>query len=194
MPPPQTLPPRTLSCMWREERLSLSVSLCLSPFVFCYSNGWGRTLWRICGKPSTESCPYFSSGSELFSFCLLSFLPSQKPTHAHIHTHKHIHAHSNVRLVVIDSMAALFRIEFGTNDAVDKSKTLSSFAHRLKELSDEFHSPVVCVNQVSRERERERGRGSKSKTLSSFAHRLKELSDEFHSPVVCVNQVSSERK
>ncbi|XP_048456211.1 DNA repair protein XRCC3 isoform X1 [Rhincodon typus] len=54
-----------------------------------------------------------------------------------------------VRLVVIDSIAALFRCEFGISDSIAKAKCLQKFGAMLHHLSHQFSSPVICVNQIT---------------------------------------------
>ena len=56
----------------------------------------------------------------------------------------------NIRLLVIDSLAALFRVEFGLDEGGIRGQTLMAVGAYLKELSDTYHIPVVCVNQVRR--------------------------------------------
>ena len=53
-----------------------------------------------------------------------------------------------IKLIIIDSVAALFRSEFGLKDMVKRAKQLSSFAGHLQKLSGQYGAPVVCVNQV----------------------------------------------
>ncbi|KAM8921743.1 DNA repair protein XRCC3 [Pelodytes ibericus] len=54
-----------------------------------------------------------------------------------------------VRLIVIDSIAALFRCEFAAKDAVLKAKHLQTLGGKLHELSSRFTAPVLCINQVT---------------------------------------------
>uniref|UniRef100_A0A8D0GBM0 DNA repair protein n=1 Tax=Sphenodon punctatus TaxID=8508 RepID=A0A8D0GBM0_SPHPU len=54
-----------------------------------------------------------------------------------------------VRLIIIDSIAALFRCEFGAKDSVMKAKYLQTFGAKLHSLSSRFKTPIVCVNQVT---------------------------------------------
>ncbi|KAH0620333.1 hypothetical protein JD844_020632 [Phrynosoma platyrhinos] len=54
-----------------------------------------------------------------------------------------------VRLVIVDSIAALFRCEFGAKDSVLKAKYLQVFGAKLHQLSSKFQIPIVCINQVS---------------------------------------------
>ncbi|NWR61182.1 XRCC3 protein, partial [Bucorvus abyssinicus] len=53
-----------------------------------------------------------------------------------------------VRLVVIDSIAALFRCEFGVSDSVMRARYLQTFGAQLHSLSTRFRTPVICINQV----------------------------------------------
>ncbi|KFQ98966.1 DNA repair protein XRCC3 [Nipponia nippon] len=52
-----------------------------------------------------------------------------------------------VRLVVIDSIAALFRCEFGVSDSVMKARYLQTFGAQLHSLSTRFRTPIMCINQ-----------------------------------------------
>ncbi|XP_069494288.1 DNA repair protein XRCC3 [Ambystoma mexicanum] len=54
-----------------------------------------------------------------------------------------------VRLIVIDSIAALFRCEFAAKDSVAKAKHLQTLAAQLHSLSSRFMTPVFCINQVT---------------------------------------------
>ncbi|KAM8807060.1 DNA repair protein XRCC3 [Eudromia elegans] len=53
------------------------------------------------------------------------------------------------RLVVVDSIAALFRCEFGVSDSVLKARYLQTFGAQLHSLSTRFRTPVMCINQVT---------------------------------------------
>ncbi|MBN3319651.1 XRCC3 protein, partial [Atractosteus spatula] len=54
-----------------------------------------------------------------------------------------------VRLVVVDSVAALFRCEFEAKEARERARHLLAFAQSLHRLSQSFSTPVICVNQVT---------------------------------------------
>jgi len=54
-----------------------------------------------------------------------------------------------VKLVVIDSIAALFRTEFDAQDSVVRAENMAHHAHQLKMISDEFTIPIVVTNQVA---------------------------------------------
>ncbi|NXK27335.1 XRCC3 protein, partial [Arenaria interpres] len=56
-------------------------------------------------------------------------------------------ARGMVRLVVVDSIAALFRCEFGVADSVTKARYLQTFGAQLHSLSTRFRTPIMCVNQ-----------------------------------------------
>ncbi|XP_076010586.1 DNA repair protein XRCC3 [Genypterus blacodes] len=53
-----------------------------------------------------------------------------------------------VRLVVVDSLAALFRAEFQADDWLERTRQLLAFAAVLHRLSHEYATPVLCINQV----------------------------------------------
>eukprot|EP00041_Stephanoeca_diplocostata_P023035 m.559263 g.559263 ORF g.559263 m.559263 type:complete len:187 (+) comp22204_c0_seq6:777-1337(+) len=53
-----------------------------------------------------------------------------------------------VRLVVIDSIAALFRVEFDHEMGVARAAELKRLGRRLKHLSHQWQAAIVCVNQV----------------------------------------------
>eukprot|EP01118_Nematostelium_gracile_P002733 TRINITY_DN1300_c0_g1_i1.p1 TRINITY_DN1300_c0_g1~~TRINITY_DN1300_c0_g1_i1.p1 ORF type:complete len:376 (-),score=86.06 TRINITY_DN1300_c0_g1_i1:89-1216(-) len=55
----------------------------------------------------------------------------------------------NVKLVIIDSMAALFRHEFTREESIERSKILAAQASKLKIMSDSFNLPIVVVNHVT---------------------------------------------
>ncbi|KPP59839.1 hypothetical protein Z043_122206, partial [Scleropages formosus] len=54
-----------------------------------------------------------------------------------------------VRLVVVDSVAALFRCEFRPEETVERARHLLAFASTLHRLSHCFCAPVLCINQVT---------------------------------------------
>ncbi|RIA91256.1 Rad51-domain-containing protein [Glomus cerebriforme] len=59
---------------------------------------------------------------------------------------------NKIRLVIIDSIAANFRAAYNSSDAsilLQRSKELCKLGTKLKEISDQFQLPVICVNQVS---------------------------------------------
>lgn len=55
----------------------------------------------------------------------------------------------NIRLLVLDSVAAPFRGEFNLSGATQRAKYLHAIGCRLKELSVQFKLAIVCTNQVS---------------------------------------------
>jgi len=54
----------------------------------------------------------------------------------------------NLKVIVIDSVAALFRVEFETWELAAKAKMLSTLGHLLHKLSFEHKICIICVNQV----------------------------------------------
>lgn len=55
----------------------------------------------------------------------------------------------SVKLVLVDSIAALARSEFNRNKIVDRQQMLGQQAAILKSLAETFRIPVVVVNQVT---------------------------------------------
>ncbi|XP_075872628.1 DNA repair protein XRCC3 [Nelusetta ayraudi] len=58
-------------------------------------------------------------------------------------------ARGAVRLLVVDSLAALLRCEFQASDWMEKTKQMLTVASALHRLSQEFSTPVLCINQVT---------------------------------------------
>ena len=53
-----------------------------------------------------------------------------------------------IKLVIIDSVAALFRCSFELKETMQRAKVLSSLAATLHHLSRRHSLCVVCINQV----------------------------------------------
>jgi len=56
---------------------------------------------------------------------------------------------SNVKLVVLDSIASLFRSEFESDEYLNRSRSISQHAELLQKLSLQFGAVVVVTNQVT---------------------------------------------
>ena len=54
----------------------------------------------------------------------------------------------DIKLVVVDSIASLFRCEYDHTNMVKRYKDLSSLGACLYQLSHQHNIPIVCVNQV----------------------------------------------
>ncbi|KAL0967555.1 hypothetical protein UPYG_G00253730 [Umbra pygmaea] len=54
-----------------------------------------------------------------------------------------------VRLVVVDSVAALFRSEFKVDEGIERARHMLTFAATLHRLSHSYNAPVLCINQVT---------------------------------------------
>ncbi|XP_046877820.1 DNA repair protein XRCC3 [Hypomesus transpacificus] len=54
-----------------------------------------------------------------------------------------------VRLVVVDSVAALFRSEFQADEAAERARHMQTLAGTLHRLSHSYNAPVLCINQVT---------------------------------------------
>ncbi|XP_028401603.1 DNA repair protein XRCC3-like [Dendronephthya gigantea] len=57
--------------------------------------------------------------------------------------------YKKVKLLVIDSIAALFRVEYSMNEMDKRSKVLTKLGAQLMQLSNKNNMAVVCINQVS---------------------------------------------
>lgn len=57
-------------------------------------------------------------------------------------------ARGKIKLVVIDSVAALFRCHYDNKNLVVRAKHLASLATQLRQLADRYNTAVICVNQV----------------------------------------------
>lgn len=53
-----------------------------------------------------------------------------------------------VRLVVLDSVAAVFRCEFQAAEWQERTRQMLTVSSTLHRLSREFATPVLCINQV----------------------------------------------
>ncbi|XP_022332545.2 DNA repair protein XRCC3-like [Crassostrea virginica] len=61
----------------------------------------------------------------------------------------HLLSGGSVKLVIIDSVAALFRCDYELKDMYRRSKHMASLAASLQQLSSKYCLPIVCVNQVT---------------------------------------------
>lgn len=55
----------------------------------------------------------------------------------------------NVKLIVIDSVAALFRCEYTINDGLKRQRDLHNLGSLVRKFSDTYGAAVVCTNQVT---------------------------------------------
>jgi DNA-repair protein XRCC3 len=55
---------------------------------------------------------------------------------------------TKVKLLVIDSITALFRVEYSMDEMYERAQVLNRIGARLVQLSHKNNMPVVCVNQV----------------------------------------------
>lgn len=53
-----------------------------------------------------------------------------------------------IGLVVVDSVAAIFRSDYSSTEALKRARDMRSFASRLHFLAHTHNIAVVCVNQV----------------------------------------------
>ena len=55
----------------------------------------------------------------------------------------------NIKLIIVDSIAALVRSEFGTNKMAERQKLLGKQASCLKFLAESFKIPILVTNQIT---------------------------------------------
>ena len=80
-------------------------------------------------------CGFFSIFQDALEVCLQKKLPLAL-------------ARGKIKLVVIDSVAALFRCHYDNKNLVVRAKHLASLATQLRQLADRYNTAVICVNQV----------------------------------------------
>ena len=56
--------------------------------------------------------------------------------------------HPSIKLLVVDSIAALFRVEFSSSQLVQRARLLRSFGAQLNMIANRYNIAVVCTNQV----------------------------------------------
>ncbi|XP_050405437.2 DNA repair protein XRCC3 [Patella vulgata] len=54
-----------------------------------------------------------------------------------------------IQLVIVDSVAALFRCDYENHEMIKRAKHMNTFAGKLRGFSQQYNIPIVCVNQVS---------------------------------------------
>ncbi|XP_022256073.1 DNA repair protein XRCC3-like isoform X1 [Limulus polyphemus] len=54
-----------------------------------------------------------------------------------------------VKLIIIDSVAALFRCEYDLNQIAQRAHDLQTLGHLLHKIALDFGAVVICINQVS---------------------------------------------
>ena len=55
----------------------------------------------------------------------------------------------NVRMIVLDSIASIARVDFDSNATSQRQNLLARIASVLKQLAETFRIPVVVVNQIT---------------------------------------------
>nr|WJJ45684.1 DNA repair protein XRCC3 [Alvinella pompejana]8GJA_B Chain B, XRCC3 [Alvinella pompejana]8GJA_D Chain D, XRCC3 [Alvinella pompejana]8GJA_F Chain F, XRCC3 [Alvinella pompejana] len=58
-------------------------------------------------------------------------------------------AQRHVKLIIIDSIAALFRCEHDSQSLQERARLMQLIASKLLQLANQFNVPAICVNQVS---------------------------------------------
>jgi DNA-repair protein XRCC3 len=57
--------------------------------------------------------------------------------------------HKHIKLIVIDSIAGLFRVEFKREQSVERAEKMRDLAAQLKMISHQYNIPVLVTNQVT---------------------------------------------
>ena len=55
----------------------------------------------------------------------------------------------DVKLIIIDSIAALFRAEYTASEVVTRAQDLKSIASLLHQLINKYHVTIICTNQMT---------------------------------------------
>jgi RAD51-like protein 1 len=56
---------------------------------------------------------------------------------------------ANIVLIIIDSIAPMFRSEFGNDSIVERQKLIGQQASMLKSLAESFNIPILVTNQIT---------------------------------------------
>lgn len=57
-------------------------------------------------------------------------------------------ARDAIQLIIVDSVAALFRSDYDSDELIKRAKHMSNVAAQLRRLGRQYRIPIVCVNQV----------------------------------------------
>lgn len=68
--------------------------------------------------------------------CVLGRLPKLLAQHA-------------IRLVIIDSIAGVFRSSYEVNEMKNRAEDMRSIGGQLHKIASQFNTCIICVNQVS---------------------------------------------
>ncbi|KAM7396065.1 hypothetical protein PAMA_007371 [Pampus argenteus] len=151
----------------RAGKTQLALQLCLSVQYPPHHGGLGSGAVYICTEdrfPSRRLQQLIEQQT-----CLRSDVPSAEISGLQFSDHVYIEhiadlgslhtclsrrvplllARGLVRLVVVDSVASLFRSEFQAADWLERTRQLLTFSSCLHHLSHEFNTPVLCINQVT---------------------------------------------
>mmetsp|Transcript_13067 Transcript_13067/g.15767 ORF Transcript_13067/g.15767 Transcript_13067/m.15767 type:complete len:505 (+) Transcript_13067:671-2185(+) len=90
-----------------------------------------------------------SSHAALSSQVLVVNPPSSDAMHQHLTDLETTVIKKNIKLIIVDSIAALLRAEFSSANLIQRQELLGQQAARLKFLSESFSIPVIVTNQVT---------------------------------------------
>lgn len=57
-------------------------------------------------------------------------------------------ANGTVKLIVLDSIAAPFRSDYGSSEMIKRAQHINNVGAMLCKYSHQYHIPVICINQV----------------------------------------------
>nr|CAD7424350.1 unnamed protein product [Timema monikensis] len=79
-------------------------------------------------------------------------------------------AQKSVGLIVVDSIAGVFRADFEPRDSVSRAKEMRAVGGQLHRLAEEFRVAIICVNQVTTVINNERSAGDNTgrKTIAAL--------------------------
>nr|CAD7599817.1 unnamed protein product [Timema genevievae] len=79
-------------------------------------------------------------------------------------------AQKSVGLIVVDSIAGVFRADFEPRDSVSRAKEMRAVGGQLHRLAEEFRVAIICVNQVTTVINNERSAGDNTgrKTVAAL--------------------------
>ncbi|XP_054617647.1 DNA repair protein XRCC3 isoform X3 [Dunckerocampus dactyliophorus] len=148
-------------------KTQLALQLCLSVQYPIQHGGLNSGAVFVCTEDTFPSRRLQQLITE--QSCLRSDVPSHVTSSLHFSDHVYVEhaadlvslhsclthrvplllARGLVRFVVVDSVASLFRSEFGVADWMERTRQLLTVSSMLHYLSHEFNTAVLCINQVT---------------------------------------------
>ncbi|XP_065833130.1 DNA repair protein XRCC3-like [Oscarella lobularis] len=144
-------------------KTQLSLQLCLTVQLPVEKGGLGGEALYVsteCSFPSKRLMQMatafrethqmiFSSVGQLTDRICIEHVASSDGLTALIDRLPQMTSQKNIKLIIIDSLAAVFRADFDQNEAVEKAKALLYIGRKLMEITRRKSIPVVCINQIT---------------------------------------------